>query len=119
MRPPREQKKEYQSDRPPNPPATTLWVGNLSFDIAEDGLWEIFGEHGAVASVRLPTDRETGAPKGFAYVEFADQDGATKALGAMNGNDIAGRNCRIVSQVSSSFPFFSTSGSIILFETSP
>jgi nucleolin len=64
VRPPREEKKPYQSDRPPNPPATTLWVGNLSFDINEDGLWEEFGAAGQVSSVRLPTDRETGAPKG-------------------------------------------------------
>lgn len=78
-----------------SPPAETLWVGSLSFDITEDAVYEAFGEHGDVQSVRLPTDRETGAPKGFGYVQFADVAQATAALEALNGQELAGRRIRI------------------------
>lgn len=48
-----------------SPPADTLFIGNLPFTANEDSLYEMFAEYGSVQSVRLPTDRETGAPKGF------------------------------------------------------
>jgi nucleolin len=78
-----------------NPPAPTLWVGNLSFDSTEDAIWEAFSDHGKVSNVRMPLDRDTGAVKGFAYVEFASTEDAGKALEGLNGKDIGGRNCRI------------------------
>ena len=53
-----------------SPPSAVLFVGNLSFDANEDSLWEHFADYGDVKSVRAPTDRESGRPKGFAYVEF-------------------------------------------------
>ncbi|ODN73810.1 hypothetical protein L202_07338 [Cryptococcus amylolentus CBS 6039] len=77
-----------------SPPAETLWVGSLSFNVTEDQVYEAFGAHGDVQSVRLPTDRETGAPKGFGYVQFASIDEATAALKALNGQEIAGRAIR-------------------------
>lgn len=76
-------------------PAETLWIGSLSFDINEDQIYEAFGEHGDVQRVSLPTDRETGAPKGFGYVQFGDVDQATAALTALNGTELAGRRIRI------------------------
>lgn len=78
-----------------SPPSATLFVGNLSFGVVEDTLWEFFGEFGEVKSVRLPTDRETGRPKGFGYVEFGDIDGAKKAYEGAQGSDIEGRSIRI------------------------
>lgn len=76
-------------------PSQTLFVGNLSFDATEDVVWEFFGEHAPVKSVRLPTDRETGRPKGFGYVEFESLDGATTAFEAASGAEIAGRMIRL------------------------
>ncbi len=75
-------------------PSSTLFVGNLSFDANEDNVWEFFSEHG-VKSVRLPTDRETGRPKGFGYVEFESLDGAKAAFEAGRGAEIAGRAIRL------------------------
>lgn len=77
-----------------SPPSTTLFVGNLSFGVTEDTVWSFFNEWG-VKSVRLPTDRETGRPKGFGYVEFEDIEGAKKAFESAAGAEIDGRNIRV------------------------
>lgn len=77
-----------------SPPSSTLFVGNLSFSASEDSVWGLFGDYG-VKGVRLPTDRETGRPKGFGYVEFEDVDGAKKAFEALNSTDFEGRNIRL------------------------
>lgn len=76
------------------PPTSTLFVGNLSWDSTEDTVWETFGEHG-VKGVRLPTDRETGRPKGFGYVEFENVDGAKAAYETLKGTEIDGRAIRM------------------------
>ncbi|TFY55900.1 hypothetical protein EVJ58_g7962 [Rhodofomes roseus] len=76
-------------------PSATLFVGNLSWDATEDILWETFSEYGEVKSVRMPTDRETGKPKGFGYVEFSDVDLAKKAFEGAAGAEIAGREIRL------------------------
>lgn len=77
-----------------SPPSATLFVGNLSFSANEDSVWEFFGDY-SVKSVRLPTDRDTGKPKGFGYVEFDDVDGAKKAFEALSGQDLDGRSVRL------------------------
>lgn len=77
-----------------SPPSSTLFVGNLNFDVTEDTVWSFFNDYG-VKSVRLPTDRDTGRPKGFGYVEFDDVDGAKKAFEAANGAEIEGRSIRL------------------------
>jgi nucleolin len=79
----------------PSSPSTVLFVGNLSFGVNEDTLWETFGEHGDVKSVRVPTDRESGRPKGFAYVEFSDIEAAQKAHAALHGFELDGRSLRL------------------------
>lgn len=61
-------------------PSTTLFVGNLPFEVSEDEMWETFGAFGKVSSVRIPTDPESGRVKGFGYVEFLSVDEATKAV---------------------------------------
>ncbi|KAF7330957.1 Nuclear localization sequence-binding protein [Mycena venus] len=77
-------------------PSATLFVGNLSFGVDEDTVWSFFNEcGGSVKSVRLPTDRDTGRPKGFGYVEFEDIDSAKKAYEAANGQEIEGRAIRL------------------------
>ena len=76
-------------------PASTLFVGGLPFDTNEDSVYEAFGEFGDIQRVALPKDRDTGAPKGFGYVEFSDVDQATAALNAMNGTEFGGRRLRV------------------------
>ncbi|KXS20671.1 RNA-binding domain-containing protein [Gonapodya prolifera JEL478] len=83
-----------REERTPNAPGKTLWLGNLSYSTNEDSLYEAFEEYG-VKHVRLPTDQETGKPKGFAYVEFGSTDEASAAFGAMNGQDIGGRTVKM------------------------
>jgi nucleolin len=78
-----------------NPPAQTLFVGNISFDADENTLTEYFQEHGSINSIRLPTDRETGAAKGFGYVEMGSIEEAQAAFEALQGADIAGRPIRL------------------------
>lgn len=90
----REKRAEKFGDNASEPSAV-LFVGNLSFDTTEDGVWEVFGEHGEVKSVRLPTDRETGRPKGFGYVEYVDIDTAKKAFEGLSGTEIGGRAIRL------------------------
>lgn len=76
-------------------PSSVIFVGNLSFDATEDTLWEKFSEFGDIKSIRMPTDRETGRVKGFAYVEFADIEKAKEAHKGLSGAEIAGRSVRL------------------------
>ena len=75
--------------------AQTLFVGNISFEADESTLTQYFQEHGSINSIRLPTDRETGAPKGFGYVEMGSIEEAQAALEALQGADVAGRPIRL------------------------
>jgi RNA recognition motif-containing protein len=71
-----------------------LYVGNLPFSATEDELREHFGQHGEVQSVALITDRETGRPRGFGFIEM-DDEGAQKAISALDGQDYGGRALRV------------------------
>ena len=68
-----------------------LYVGNLSFSATENEIEETFSEFGTVESVKLITDRETGRPRGFGFVEMATDAQAQAAIEAMNGKDVGGR----------------------------
>ena len=68
-----------------------LYVGNLPFSLNEPDLEELFAEHGKVVSVSIPTDRETGRKRGFAFVEMDSQETAEAAINAMNGKSVEGR----------------------------
>ena len=78
-----------------SPPSDTLFVANISFEANEDILGEEFGKHGSVIGVRLPTDIDSGNPKGFGYVQFASIDEASVALTEMAGASICGRPIRL------------------------
>ena len=67
-----------------------IFVGNLDFGATEESLRSLFSPHGAVESVNLVTDRETGRSRGFAFVEMAQGD-ADKAITALNGTNVGGR----------------------------
>jgi RNA recognition motif-containing protein len=68
-----------------------LFVGNISFKMSEDDLKSLFSQSGTVVSVAIPTDRETGRKRGFAFVEMENQDDAQAAIDQLNGKTIEGR----------------------------
>jgi RNA recognition motif-containing protein len=67
----------------------------LSFDVSREELIEAFNAVGRVVDAKVPTDRETGRPRGFAFVEFADDETAQKCIALMNGKDLKGRPLRV------------------------
>ncbi len=70
---------------------TNIYVGNLSYTATEDELREAFSQYGSVSSVSIVKDRETGRPRGFAFVEMADGKEAANAIRELNLREIAGR----------------------------
>ncbi len=74
--------------------AKTLYFGNLSYDVKDDELSSAVSQHGRVVSARVVTDRETGQPRGFGFVEVEDQD-AQKVIDAMNGLEWYGRQLTV------------------------
>lgn len=68
-----------------------LYVGNLPFSASEQDVRAAFEAHGAVDSVHLVTDRDTGQMRGFGFVEFTDSSAAQSAIDALNGQDMDGR----------------------------
>ncbi|MCI0491578.1 MAG: RNA-binding protein [Planctomycetes bacterium] len=68
-----------------------LYVGNLSFSTTEEALQAEFGAHGQVEEVALITDRETGRPRGFAFVTMNNDDEARTAIEQLNGVEVDGR----------------------------
>ncbi len=72
----------------------SIYVGNLPFTASEDEVRNMFAPYGTVHSVKIVSDRETGRPRGFAFVEM-DDAAAGNAISALNGKDIGGRALRI------------------------
>ncbi len=68
-----------------------IYVGNLAFSVTQEELTEAFSSFGRVSSTKIIMDRETGNPRGFAFVEMADQAEGQKAIEGMNGVQIQGR----------------------------
>jgi RNA recognition motif-containing protein len=68
-----------------------LYVGNLSYSTGENELRDLFAAYGAVESVAVITDRDTGRSKGFGFVEFANDAEAQAAIAGLNGKDVGGR----------------------------
>jgi len=72
----------------------SIYVGNLPFSASEDELKALFAAYGTVESIRLVMDRDTGQPRGFGFVEMADNE-AARAIQELNGKDLGGRALRI------------------------
>ncbi|UFP94549.1 RNA recognition motif domain-containing protein [Gloeobacter morelensis] len=72
----------------------TVFVGNLPFSVTEQDITEAFSEYGTVKSVKIPTDRETGRPRGFAFVEMADEEEA-KVIESLDGATWDNRQIRV------------------------
>lgn len=70
---------------------TNIFVGNLSYQTTQDDLHAAFAAYGTVERVNVVTDRDTGQPRGFAFVEMTDRDQAEQAIRALNGADLNGR----------------------------
>lgn len=73
---------------------TRLYVGNLPFSATEESVRALFSKHGTVEKVSLITDRDTGRPRGFGFVEMSSAD-AARAIQALNGTDFGGRPLRV------------------------
>ena len=72
----------------------TIYVGNLPFTATEEEVRGLFAQHGTVHSVKLISDRETGRPRGFGFVEMEGAD-ASKAIERVNGHQMGGRGLRV------------------------
>jgi len=73
---------------------TRLYVGNLPFSATDESVHALFSKHGTVEKVSLITDRDTGRPRGFGFVEMSSAD-AERAIQALNGTDFGGRPLRV------------------------
>ena len=72
-----------------------LYVGNLSYGTNEADLRDLFAQHGNVAEVKVVMDRETGRPRGFAFVEMSTDNEAQDAIAQLNGRELDGRTLKI------------------------
>jgi RNA recognition motif-containing protein len=72
-----------------------IYVGNLKFDATEEQVRSMFEPFGQVDRVSIVTDRDTGQPRGFAFVEMSDDESAAKAMEALNGKNLGGRNLTV------------------------
>ncbi|HWX69789.1 MAG TPA: RNA-binding protein [Steroidobacteraceae bacterium] len=73
---------------------TRIYVGNLPFSATDAELRELFAQHGTVESVSIITDRDTGRPRGFGFVEMSRAD-ASRAIQNLNGKELGGRPLRV------------------------
>jgi RNA recognition motif-containing protein len=73
----------------------SIYVGNLSYQVTEEDLKRAFAEYGTVNRVQLPTDRETGRPRGFAFVEMETEAQETAAIDALDGAEWMGRDLKV------------------------
>jgi nucleolin len=78
-----------------NPPSKTLFIGNMSFDMSDKDLNDLFREVKNVVDVRVAIDRRTGQPRGFAHCDLLDVESATKAKEVLSGKDVHGRKLRV------------------------
>ncbi len=72
-----------------------IYVGNCSYDVTEEQLRDLFAAYGEVDSVNVIRDRDTGRPRGFAFVEMSDSAAAKNAIEGVNGTDLGGRALKV------------------------
>jgi RNA recognition motif-containing protein len=73
----------------------SVYIGNLSYQVTQDALTEVFKEYGTVKRVQIPTDRETGRVRGFAFVEMNSDDEEAAAIEALDGAEWMGRDLKV------------------------
>jgi cold-inducible RNA-binding protein len=72
-----------------------IFVGNLSYSVTEQTLRSLFETYGSVEHINIVTDRDSGQPRGFAFVEMTNNAEAEKAISALNGKDVEGRTLNV------------------------
>ena len=72
-----------------------IYVGNLSFGASEESVRALFETHGTVSRVNIVTDRDSGQPRGFGFVEMANDGEGEKAIAAVNGTNVDGRTLNV------------------------
>ena len=75
--------------------SANIYVGNLSYEITDENLQELFEEFGEVVSSKVISDRYTGRSKGFGFVEMTNDSDADSAIQKLNGTDVKGRNIKV------------------------
>lgn len=73
----------------------TIYIGNLSYEVSQNDLKQVFEEHGSVKSVVIPIDRETSKARGFAFVEMQEGTHEDAAITALDGAEWMGRSLRV------------------------
>jgi RNA recognition motif-containing protein len=73
----------------------SIYIGNLSYDVSEDDLRQVFAEYGAVKRASIPVDRETGRSRGFGFVEMDKMEDEDSAIEALDGAEWMGRQLRV------------------------
>lgn len=73
----------------------SIFVGNLSYEVTQEDLTEVFAEYGTVKRVHFPTDRETGRVRGFAFVEMGTESEESDAISKLNGAEWYGRSLKV------------------------
>ena len=71
-----------------------IYIGNLPYTASQEEVEQLFAAHGEVLSCALPTDRDTGRPRGFGFIEMSNED-AAKAIQALDGTDLGGRSLNV------------------------
>lgn len=72
-----------------------IYIGNMSFDTSEAELREVFETYGAVETVNIVTDRDTGRPRGFGFVEMTERDDGMKAIQELDSSELGGRSLKV------------------------
>lgn len=73
----------------------SVYIGNLSYDATDEDLKEVFKDYGSVKRVQVPSDRETGRPRGFAFVEMESDEEESAAIEALDGAEWMGRTLKV------------------------
>jgi RNA recognition motif-containing protein len=73
----------------------SIYVGNLSYEVTKEDLTSVFAEYGTISRVQLPTDRETGRMRGFAFVEMGNDGEEEKAIAELDGAEWMGRTLKV------------------------
>ena len=72
-----------------------IYVGNLNYSTTEEGIRALFEAHGEVETVKIITDRDTGRPRGFGFVEMPNDEEGQTAITAVDGAELDGRNLKV------------------------
>jgi len=87
--------RAWSDERKGEPISAKVFVGNLSFDTTQDELKALFSQVAEVVSTVVPTDRDSGRPRGFAFVEYSDDEQAAAAIKKFDGFELGGRKLRV------------------------